>query len=53
MGAEGSMSDIDIAHRVKPRRNNGAQARPIVCKFVRRLAREQLSYGSEMKHAKC
>ena len=42
MGAEVSISDIDIAHRVKPRRNNGGQARPIVCKFVRRLARERV-----------
>ena len=42
MGAKVSIPDIDIAHRVQPRRNNGGRARPIVCKFVRRLAREQV-----------
>jgi hypothetical protein len=42
VGANVSIADIDIAHRVKPRRSNGSQPKPIVCKFFRRLAREQV-----------
>jgi hypothetical protein len=42
VGANVSIADIDIAHRVKPRRSNGSQPKPIVCKFIRRLAREQV-----------
>ncbi|XP_068689659.1 uncharacterized protein [Montipora foliosa] len=36
--------DIDIAHRVTPRHAAGAEGRrkPIVCKFTRRLARDQV-----------
>ena len=40
MGAEVSLHDIDIAHRV-PQRNATARApKPIICKFVRRLSKE-------------
>ena len=38
MGAEVFLSDIDIAHRVPSRQQNGAP-KPIICKFVRRLAK--------------
>ena len=36
--------DIDIAHRVTPRHAAGAEGlpKPIVCKFTRRLARDQI-----------
>ena len=44
MGAEVFLSDIDIAHRVPSRQQNGAP-KPIICKFVRRLAcRKQVSW---------
>ena len=40
MGADVSLPDIDIAHRV-PQRNAAAKApKPIICKFVRRLSKE-------------
>ena len=40
MGADVSLHDIDIAHRV-PQRNATARApKPIICKFVRRLSKE-------------
>ena len=42
VGANVSIADIDIAHRVKPQRSNSRQPKPIVCKFVCRLAREQV-----------
>ena len=43
MGATGvTANDIDIAHRVSTRRSDGHYAKPIVCKFVRRLAREEV-----------
>ena len=38
MGAEGFLSDTDIAHRVPSRQQNGAP-KPIICKSVRRLAK--------------
>ena len=41
MGAEVSLTDIDIAHRVKPR-NPFNRPKPIICKFIRRLAREEV-----------
>ena len=41
MGAEVSLTDIDIAHRVKPR-NPSNRPKPIICKFIRRLAREEV-----------
>jgi len=40
-GAEVSIYDIDTAHRV-PSRNNNGQPKPIVCRFVRRLAKESV-----------
>ena len=42
MDAEISIQDIDIAHRVNPRKQVPNRPRPIVCKFTRRLAREQI-----------
>ena len=45
-GADVSMYDIDTAHRV-PSRNNNGKPKPIVCRFVRRLAKE-----SVMNHRK-
>ena len=43
IGANISISDIDIAHRIQPRNSNrGQQQQPIICKFVRRIAREQV-----------
>ena len=38
MGAEMLLSNFDIAHRVPSRKQNGAP-KPIICKFVRRLAK--------------
>ena len=40
MGAEVSLTDIYIAHRVKPR-NPSNRPKPIICKFIRRLARDE------------
>ena len=40
--ANASILDIDIAHRVATRNPNSNQAKPIVCKSVGRLTREQL-----------
>ena len=34
--------DIDIAHRVNSRRSDSHYPRPIVCKFIRRLAKEEV-----------
>ena len=42
MGAQVSLQDIDIAHRVSTRRNIEDRPKPIICKFIRRLAREQV-----------
>ena len=41
MGAEVTLTDIDIAHRAKPR-NPSNQPKLIICKFTRRLAREEV-----------
>ncbi|CAH3173235.1 unnamed protein product [Porites evermanni] len=38
MGTEVFLSDIDIVHRVPSRQQNGAP-KPVICKFVRRLAK--------------
>ena len=35
-------NDIDIAHRVNSRRSDSHYPRPIVCKFIRRLAKEEV-----------
>ena len=43
MGAEATLYDIDLAHRVAARNPSAADPRPIICKFIRRdLAREQV-----------
>ena len=42
MGVNASILVIDIAHRVATRNPNSNQAKPIVCKFLRRLTREQV-----------
>lgn len=42
MGVQVSLMDIDIAHRVATRNPNSRRPKPIICKFVRRLAREQV-----------
>ncbi|KAK2548193.1 hypothetical protein P5673_031656 [Acropora cervicornis] len=42
MGAEVSMRDIDITHRVSLRDTSRMGPKPIVCKFVRRLARNKV-----------
>lgn len=41
LGANVSMQDIDISHRIPARRQTGQQ-NAIVCKFVRRLAKERV-----------
>jgi len=41
MGCNISINDIDIAHRV-PARNATNGPRPIICRFVRRLVREEV-----------
>ena len=41
--AEGvTKNDIEIAHRVNSRRSDSHYPRPIVCKFIRRLAKEEV-----------
>ena len=43
IGATGvTANDIDIAHRVSTRRSDGHHAKPIVCKFIWRLAKEEV-----------
>lgn len=42
MGAEVSIRDIDIAHRVSFRDTSRVGPKPIVCKFIRRLARNEV-----------
>ena len=43
IGAEEvTKNDIDIAHRVNSRRSDSHYPRPIVCKFIRRLAKEEV-----------
>jgi hypothetical protein len=39
IGADLNISDIDIAHRVPNRRQDG-KPRPIICKFARLIAKE-------------
>ena len=41
MGADVSKLDIDTAHRVPARSDRGSGSKPIICKFVRSLAKEQ------------
>ena len=41
MGAEVKLTDTDITHRVKPR-NSSNRPKPIICKFTRRLGREEV-----------
>ena len=41
MGSEVSMRDTDIAHRVSLQDTSRMGPKPIVCKFVRRLARRK------------
>ena len=40
MGADVSLHDIDIAHRVPLRNATAGAPKPIICKFVRRLSKE-------------
>ena len=49
IGAEGvTKNDIDIAHRVNSRRSDSHYPSPIVCKFIRRLAKEEvMAYRNE------
>lgn len=42
MGVNASILDIDIVHRMATRNPNSNQTKSIVCKFVRRLTREQV-----------
>ena len=43
IGAEGvTKNGIDIVHRVNSRRSDSHYPRPIVCKFIRRLAKEEV-----------
>ena len=42
LGADVKLSDIDIAYRVTPKISTSGRPKPIVCKFVRRLAREKV-----------
>ena len=42
MGAEVSIRDIDIAYRVSFRDTSRVGPKPIVCKFIRRLARNEV-----------
>ena len=44
MGADVSINDIDTAHRVPGRNNSSHDPKPkaIICKFVRRLARDKV-----------
>ena len=42
MGAEVALSDIDIAHRVPTRSERAAGTKPVIYKFVRRLAKSEV-----------
>ena len=42
IGVDVKTYDIDIAHRVAPRRAAEGRPKPIICKFIRRIAREQV-----------
>ena len=37
-----SINDIDIAHRVRTRRTDEDRSKPIVCKLIRRLTKEDV-----------
>ena len=41
MGADVSILDIETAHKVPTRSDQGSGPKPIICKFLRRLAKEQ------------
>jgi len=45
MGADVSILVIDTAHRVPTRTDRGSGPKPITCKFVKRLAKEQVMEG--------
>ena len=45
MVADVSILDIDRAHRVPTRSDRGSGPKPITCKFVKRLAKEQVMEG--------
>ena len=47
MGPEVTLTDTDIAHRVKPR-NPSYRPRPIICKLTRRLACEEVMKWTEI-----
>ena len=42
MGADVSILEIDTAHRVPTRSDRGSGPKPIICKFVRGLAKERV-----------
>ena len=42
MGAEVTVQNIDTAHRLPSRSDRGSAPKPIICKFVRRLAKERV-----------
>ena len=42
IGADITMQDIDIAHRVPAKSAQASRPNPIICKFVRRLAKEKV-----------
>lgn len=44
LGADVTISDIDTAHRVPPRNKMATYPAPVTCKFVRRLAKDEVMY---------
>ena len=42
IGANITLNDIDTAHRVPSRNSSSNDPKPIICKFVRRIAREEV-----------
>ena len=42
IGADSTTQDIDIAHRVPAKSAQASRPNPIICKFVRRLAKEKV-----------
>lgn len=42
LNAEVTINDIDTAHRVPPRNKMATHPAPIICKFVRRLAKDEV-----------
>ena len=51
IGAKGvKKNDIDITHRVNSRRSDSHYPRPIVCKFIRRLAKEVMAHRNETSY---